>query len=370
MSDTSHDNGVRDPERTGGGQALKLPRGPAMFLAFPEDVRVAGGGGPNDPPADPTDPTFDERVLSLVARKAPLWDDDMVEDIAVNGVRVPVTVVRDDDKEPRVNAGRRRILHARAANERRVSRGQEKLRVKLIVEKGDAKTLFLMARRENAFRVQDETIQRARNAERAIQQFNALPEEVASSEGVSAKTVREWLKLLELAPEVQQAIDLGRIKSTAAIAAFKDVPRKEQAAKLREMIASGDTTVAGVTAKAKADKKKKEAEAKGENPAEVDTGEKPPTRSVLKKLLVHVTDAQARGEKLPLLADDTSSETLIEYIMKAAKKGPLDPLALAEQVQHYGVTVMRQTVEWHLGDRNRKGIKGLMRVLRDAGVKD
>lgn len=355
-------------KRKGGGQALDEPRGPAMFLMYPEDIRVVGGGRPGDPPADPTHPMFDERAVKCAQRSAPLWSNDMVLDIAENGVRVPVTVAKDERNhdEPTANAGRRRVLHATEANKIRVARGQERLRVKVIVEKGDAKTLFLMARRENAHRVQDDVLQRARNAQRAIEQFGALAPEVAASEGVNQKTVKEWLKLLELAPEAQEAIDLGKIAPTAALELLKDVPRKEQGAKLKEALAKGDVSVEASRAKAKGDKKKREAEASGANPDDVDTGEKPPAKGTLRRLLVHVSEAQERREELPLLKDDSAAEEVLKEIAKA--KG--DKGLIAHALQQYGITVLSQTCEWVLGDRSRKKVKGLSTTLRDAGVKD
>jgi hypothetical protein len=90
---------------------LDAPKGPTTWLVFPEEICVAGV----DYPADDKDPFFDERSLLAL-------DPGLIDDIDVNGVRQPVTVVKDGDVA-KAKDGRRRVLHARAANRRLESGG-------------------------------------------------------------------------------------------------------------------------------------------------------------------------------------------------------------------------------------------------------
>lgn len=311
---------------------LDAPKATTPWLVFPEEVAVAGV----DYPADPADPFYDERV------NLPL-DPRLVADIDAKGVVEVINVVKDGEV-PKVENGRRRVLHARAANRLRKQRGEPPLRVKIILQNGDPKEIFLRARRSNAFRVDDGILQRARNAQRAMERFGATEAEVASAEGVNSKTVREWVALLGLSVDALQAVEAGRISPTAALVLLEKVPRREQgkvlAAELEK--AGGRVTVRAAEAGKKNQGAAAEA-AKPELPAkeEREQKEKPeaapaPTRRSARLLLRGYDSQQVHME----IKD---SEAVTEGFM-------------------WGV-------RWMLGDVSPRDVKGLTKALRDAGVK-
>lgn len=304
---------------------LDADKGKTTWLMYPEDICIAGV----DYPADPGDPFYDGRVL------LPL-DPGMIDDIDQNGVKQPITVVNDGEV-PKVDDGRRRTLHARAANLRRVERGEPKLRVNVFLEKGDAKHVFLTARRSNAYRVDDDVMAKAENANRAITRFGSTVEEVAAAENVSPKTVKEWLAVLELSVDARQAIAGGQISPSGALTLLRDVPRKEQGKVLADAIAAGGGKVNVREAEAGAKNARKDRTpplpagggAEASAPAEA-----APTKGVLKKLV----RAHEKGE-LKLFDGDAGQQ---DAFVKA--------------------------IRFVLGDLNKSGVKGLTAGLRALGV--
>lgn len=304
---------------------LDAPKGPTTWLVVPEEVVVAGV----DYPADPADPFYDERV------HLPL-DEGMIEDIDQNGVKQPVTVVKDGEL-PKVDDGRRRVLHARAANVRRAARGEPPLRIKIFLEKGDAKQIFLTARRSNAYRVDDGVLQRARNAERAITRFGATVEEVAKAENTTPKSVKDWLAVLELGTDARTAIEAGQISPAAALKLLRDIPRKDQGKVLAEEVArtGGRVTVRDAEAGAKNAKRDRTPtlpEGDGEQPERAASA---PTRGKLRKLLLGLEQGKGKdlGEK-----DDPGRKVFVGAL------------------------------RWFLGDATARVVPGLSATLRELGL--
>lgn len=318
--------------------ALIAPRGRSTFLMYPEDLHVVGV---DDDVRDPADPFFDERAMRAAQGIAPFFDPLMISDIDANGVVSPVKVTKDGDRV-KVNAGRRRTLHARKANELRVKRGDPRLRIEVMLEKGSERDLFLSSRRENVFRVQDDPSLEAGNMARALK-FGASEDEVASTFGTTTKTLRERLKLLELSVDVRQAIAVGGISPTAALVAMRDVPRGEQGKRLKELLASGNATVAALTAESK--RTRKEKSGNGDAAPKADDGDKgsgikPPGKRAMSKLLLAIENAEVK------LAPDDATKYGDGY--------------------RDGAKVL---LRWVLGDVGPKGVTGLVKALRDAGVK-
>lgn len=72
-------------------------------------------------------------------------------------------------------------------------------------------------------------------------------EEAAILWGVSVATVRNRLALLDLAPQIQKAVESGIVGATLAAKEFANIPREEQPARLAELEAAG--TLKGADAK-------------------------------------------------------------------------------------------------------------------------
>lgn len=314
---------VRKAKRT----QLDAAKGPATWLVLPEEICVAGV----DYPADPADPFFDERSLLAL-------DPGLIDDIDINGVRQPVTVVKDGDVA-KAKDGRRRVLHARAANKRRVERGEPALRIMAFLDSGDAQQIFLGARRANAYRVDDGILQKARNAQRAIQNFGATIESVAGAENTTPRNVKDWLAILELGVDARQAIETGQISPSGALKLLKDVPRKDQARVLGEQLAAagGKRITTGAAEAGAKNERTKRSTPEGEAPTPEKEASPAPPKRTAKKLLLGYEQGKA------FLFDEKEGEQLLT-----------DAFMLG--------------VRWMMGDASARAVKGLSPALRKLGV--
>ena len=112
------------------------------FGMDPMDLTVIG----HDTEDGPDHPLYDERV------KLPI-DDAMVMNIASLGVREPIIVRKNGDAVEVVD-GRRRVLHARVANELLAKKGEPLITVPAMLAKGDACLMEQVAISLNEIRVQ------------------------------------------------------------------------------------------------------------------------------------------------------------------------------------------------------------------------
>lgn len=312
---------------------LDAPKGTATWSVLPEEVCVAGV----DYPADLSDPFYDERV------NLPL-DLGMIDDIDENGVKQPVTLVKDGEVA-KVTDGRRRVLHARAANKRREGRGEPALRILAFLDKGDAEQVFLTSRRSNAYAVVDGTMQRARNAERALTRFGSTPEKVAKAENVKVRVVKEWIAILQLCPESHKAIEQGLIAPRSALELLADVPRKDQAKTLAgELEKAGGKKITREAAEVAA--KTRKTERTPALPADTGEGSKPksepsiaPKVKVLRKLMLA---ASMEDNKVKLFGETGKNTPRTDAFMLA--------------------------IRWVRGDITTKGVTGLTAVMRELGL--
>lgn len=313
---------------------LDAPKGTATWSVSPDDdICVAGV----DYPADPSDPFYDERV------NLPL-DPGLIADIDENGVKQPITVVKDGEVA-KVTDGRRRVLHARAANKLRAARGEQPLRMLAFLDSGDAEQVFLTSRRSNAYAVKDGTMQMARNAERALTRFGSTIEKVAKAENVKPRVVKEWIAVLQLCPEAHKAIEQGLIGHRSALELLQDVARKDQAKTLAgELEKAGGKKITREAAEVAS--KTRKATNSPALPADSGEGGKPksepsiaPKGKVLRKLILA---ASMEGSKVLLFGE-------------TAKNCPkTDAFVLA--------------VRWVRGDITTKGVTGMTGVLRELGL--
>lgn len=160
----------------------------------------------------PAGPTFPPGELDRL--KAPL-DEDMVTSICKHGV-IRHVIVRKDGEKYIVVDGRRRVMHARAASLRLQKLGQEPIRIPASVVRGDELALFGISRIANAFALLDPPITNAKNAQWALDKGASI-EEVALSFGVKPVTITDWLKLLDLAPEIQVKVENKEITTNAGL---------------------------------------------------------------------------------------------------------------------------------------------------------
>ena len=215
-----------------GGQLLDGKR-ESMFRVDPDTLTIIGV----DTEDGPEHPLWDERI------KLPL-DEAMVMNIMELGVREPVLLVvqgKGDDRIAAVVDGRRRVMHCREANRRLVKRGEPKLDVPVIAEKGmSEKEQQQLSASLNEIRLDDPVMTKAAKAARMKARGSTF-KEIAVAFGVTEQTVALWVNINSLADSVKKAIADGKITPTAAgqLAGLKPEEQKEA---LAELVAEAEAT--------------------------------------------------------------------------------------------------------------------------------
>lgn len=276
------------------GQLLEGKRGSYFWMA-PEDLIIVGV----DTKDGPEHPLWDERI------KLPI-DDLLVKSLLDNGVLDPVFVEVDGGKAFVVD-GRRRVLHARAAN-KRIKDKNATLRVKVIAEKGteDSK-LDMFSVTLNEHRLNDTIMTRAAKASRMFGRGHTA-DEIASAFGVNVQTANMWLAINGLSAPVRKAIEDGKIAPTAAARLCK-LSKEEQADALSGLLAEGGKVTVGRTAAAARNKRKKNGSS--------DTVAAPPKRAL--RRVVDLWETTDEGENI--------SEDFIRGVRFAL--GDLNPASVA-----------------------------------------
>lgn len=251
-------------------------------------------------------PLYDERIKIKL-------DPAKVANVVQYGVITPIQVRKEGDKIVVVN-GRQRVRWAREANIKLKEAGGETHRIPVMEKRGDGKKMTGIMIVTNVVTEHESTMSKARKAQQYLD-MNHSEEMVATTFGVSMQTVRNWIALLETAPEIQRMVEAGKIGAMAA-AKLASLPHAEQIAKAKEQIESGDTSVTALARVAKGAKEEREGKQTTTYPL--------PRKRALKKLI----DAWETGE-LP----------------------DLDPLVI-------------KTIRWMTGSMMPTQIKGLSPALR------
>jgi ParB family chromosome partitioning protein len=225
------------------------------FLMDPDELTVVG----LDTDDGPEHPLYDERV------HLPL-DQGLVDNITSLGVLETVLVRKNGDRVEVVD-GRRRVLHAREANKQNKFKGDDRISVPLTIRRETEQSGFLgVIISANRHRHDDNPLLSAKKAGRLIN-MGKTEDDAARYFGVSRVAIGQWLKLLDLAPKVQRAIEQGKIAASAA-ATLVDMTHAEQEAKLEELIAAGATSVQEAKRQQQARRGgKKNGESRGKRPS-------------------------------------------------------------------------------------------------------
>lgn len=237
-----------------------------LFLFDPEKLVLIGLDTDG-----PEHPLYDERVHLPVS-------PGMVANMKKLGkILLPVTVRKNGDRAE-VVSGRQRVKAARKANEELREEGKEPLRIPVTLERADDIRAFEMMISENENRVQDNWVTKARKMQWYIDRGHT-EEETAVIFGVTAQTVKIFLSMLDLDPQIQGYVTAGKISATAA-SALAELPREEQVTEAQKLLASGDkptvNNVRHAVRKAKAQKE-------GGNEPVVKAPSKKDLKRVLKK---------------------------------------------------------------------------------------
>ena len=207
--------------------ALVAPRGGTLFLLRPEVLTLV---------VDPAHYLYDERV------DLPL-DPEVLANIDAEGVRVPIFVVKEGE-DTLVVAGRQRRKYALEVNKLRAAAGKEPLLLPAICLRGAKEQILKVAILENEARAEDTPLGKAKKVKRYMDLRHSdqpiiseadLKREAASLFAVTTKTIEARLKLLDLAPSVQAAVEEKKIGVWAATE-LSTLPVPEQAAAVVEMV--------------------------------------------------------------------------------------------------------------------------------------
>lgn len=156
---------------------------------------------------DPEHPLYDERVHLPT-------EESMVRNIAMLGVIEPVVISKIGGKAIVVD-GRQRVKAAREASDRLEQEGRERILVPCVVRPGNAEGLFGVAVSANEHRKDDTPLGRASKMLKLLE-HGRTEQECADIFGVTLKTISNWMKLVELPNDVQDAVDRGQLSSSAA----------------------------------------------------------------------------------------------------------------------------------------------------------
>ena len=206
-------------------------RGIATFNFKPEDLVIV---------KDPKHPLYCSRV------ERPLIQS-FIDELDADGFIQPVVVCRDSEGQAVVVAGRRRVRAALTINERRKKQGRALLMVPCIVRRGSMEALSLIVVAENAQREDDPLIVKAEKAARLCNQGHSLAE-IGLAFGVEPQTIRNWLKLTELAPAVHKALVQEQITPYLAVQ-LHGLSEAEQKASLAQILAEAKDTGKAPTAR-------------------------------------------------------------------------------------------------------------------------
>jgi hypothetical protein len=184
-------------------------------------------------------PLVDERVVALNPTRP---DPGLLGSIRKLGVTVPILARREKldlgngpERCVVVVAGRNRVICARALNSELPA--EEALRIKVSVEPDDDDRAIDVMVAENAARLGDNVMTRARRAVRLTTVNGRSLEEVATIEAVDVATIRRWRKLVKLPKAAQKAVEQGKLSANVALRALakiKDVD--EQLAALQTLL--------------------------------------------------------------------------------------------------------------------------------------
>lgn len=217
-------------------------------------------------------PLVSHRVLKL---KETGPSEEMIASIMEHGVLTPITV-RKDGLTIQAVLGRHRTLAAREASRRRLELGGEPILIRCIQRKdNEVSKLRGAIEAENHIREDDDPLTKAKNAQMMLDGGRDR-RSVARDFGISVESLDNSLKLLELSPQMQEAVKQGHIRPTAA-ATYSDLSHAEQAEVLEK------AKELGVVISVPEARRQKKARKKGAG-ENVSTRGKGVTISVLRKL--------------------------------------------------------------------------------------
>ena len=158
-----------------------------------------------------------ESIIPNPKQPRTIFDDDALEEladsIATLGLIQPITVRREDDGKYIIISGERRWRASRLAGRKTIP---------AYVREADDKELHEMALVENIQRQDLNAMEIAISLQRLIDECGVTQETVAQRVGKKRSTIANYLRLMQLSPEVQAAlkanlITMGHAKAIAGV---------------------------------------------------------------------------------------------------------------------------------------------------------
>jgi ParB family chromosome partitioning protein len=135
--------------------------------------------------------------------------DDLARSIEKQGLLSPITVFQKPDGKYALIAGQRRMLACQ-----RLEWSTIPAIVRDTMSEADATAVSLV---ENVHRADMNPIDKARAFKTLATKFGNLPS-VSHETGVGVSTIRKYIQLLDLAPELQKQLAAGDARNTQALA--------------------------------------------------------------------------------------------------------------------------------------------------------
>lgn len=218
---------------------------------------------------------------------------EFIDSVKSKGVQVPVGIRRTADKKLEVAFGRRRSMANRIANAELLAEGKEpKLLPAIIVKDTDDREAVETMILENELRLDDTPLAKAKKLEIALA-FGHTDASAAAAFGVSITAVRNWKKLLDLAPEIKDKVEMGEISSSAAMD-LAVLPKEEQVTRFEELKAEAPEGKP-VTVKQTTRTRRKATKSSAETPFKV------PTRKVVHDLVKNVETSGLPEDAIAML---------------------------------------------------------------------
>ncbi len=171
-----------------------------------------------------------ESIIPNPKQPRTIFDDDALEEladsIATLGLIQPITVRREDDGKYIIISGERRWRASRLAGRKTIA---------AYIREADDKELHEMALVENIQRQDLNAMEIAISLQRLIDECGVTQEMVAQRVGKKRSTVANYLRLVQMCPEVQAALKENQI-SMGHAKAIAGAPEEAQPALVRKVV--------------------------------------------------------------------------------------------------------------------------------------
>lgn len=282
--------------------ALDAERGATTFKLDPDQIVIVG----YDTNDGAEHPLVNERVLRM--KREGFDRPDLVQSLLDEG-QLQNIIVRKNGKRSDGSdvvecvVGRNRVLAARQIKRDLEEAGQDAVFYLTATLRKDGKGLAGAVEAENNVRRDDDMLTKARNAQRLLKQGYS-ESQAAIKMGMSLPVLQNHLRVLELSPRMQDAVERGVITATAA-STFADLSHEEQDAKI---LAAEESGLIISVPEARRQKKQR-------NNARKNGGTKPAASTRGKGIAIGVLRKVYDDEEFQATLDQLPSKALLRWVI-------------------------------------------------------